>query len=140
MGERRPLFPSVPGKFISSAPAPRSGKWRSSFFPIPQPPRARGWQPRALRAQVRLGAARLSAEPAWAGEKFVGVAAATLCAGSEIAPGNVGHWASGPAGGWRGALLGWGKEDSGRWERVGRGWCHQSGQRVTSLRGGGSPP
>lgn len=106
-GERRPLF-HLCLRSLSQVRCSGRGKWRSSLPPPPpQPLLVQGWQCWAHGAQAPAqGLAAVARSPPGSGEKFGGVAAVVLCARREVAPGDVGRWAGGPAGGWSCALPG----------------------------------
>lgn len=62
------------------------------------------------------------------GKSSGGVAAVVVCAGREVASGDMGRWAGGPAGGWSGALPGGSVAVEEGW----RGLYPEDGLRVTS--------
>ena len=75
--------------------------------PPPQPPRVQGWhgwaQGAGAPAQGRMTVGR---SPLGSREKFGGVAAVVVCAGREVASGDLGRRAGRRVGGWSRALLG----------------------------------
>lgn len=127
MGERRPLLHLSLGS-LSQVRCFGCGKWFSSLPPPPpQPPRAQCWQWWAQRAGVPAqDGAAVGQNPPESREKFGGVAAVVVCAGREVASGDMGRWAGGPADRWSGALPG------GSVEEVWRGLNPEDGLRVTS--------
>lgn len=81
-----------------AAPGAASGAPHSPH-PHPKLPGAQGWQCWAQGAGAPAhGPAAVRQSPPGSGEKFGGVAV-VVCAGREVAPGDVGLWAGGPAGG-----------------------------------------
>lgn len=126
-GERYPLFHLCLGSLSQARCSDAASGAPHSPRPPPQPLLVQCWQFWTPGAGASAqGRAAVGRSPLVSQEKFGGVAA-VVCAGREVAPGDVGRWAGGRAGG---AVRSQGSRP--RWERVWRGLCPGSGMRLTS--------
>lgn len=106
-GETAPPFSFVPGKFVSSALLRAR---QVALLPLTPPhPASPGaglaWLGTGSQGPG-LGPCDCRPEPAWVPGKVRGVAAVVVCAGREVASGDLGRWAGGPVGEWSRALVG----------------------------------